>query len=380
VLIFLTAFLVSAGATLLLVHSAHLHGRHSADHDFNKPQGIHAVAVPRIGGLAIVLGLIAAALFLWFAVGASEGRFALTLLACSSVAFMAGFVQDLTEALTPRGRLVATALSAVIAYYWMGAAVHSTDIPGIDWIVSFGMGSLAVTVLSVAGIANAINIIDGLNGLASMCVALMLAALAYVAFQVSDLLIFWLAVGGIGAVLGLFLWNFPRGLIFLGDGGAYFLGFYVSELSILLLARNPSEVSPFFPLLVCIYPIFETLFSIYRRWFLRSVPASVPDGIHLHSLIYRRVMRWAVGGQSARELTRRNSMSSPYLWLLCMFSIVPAVIFWNSTPILAVFLVLFVASYLMLYWRIVRFKFPRWMVYRRPGRPGKPIPRSPSEH
>ncbi len=362
---FLLAFIVSAGVTLLLVRSAHLHGRHSGDHDFSKPQGIHAVAVPRIGGLSIVLGIVAAALALWWAVGRAEGRFAFTLLACSSVAFMAGFVQDLTEALTPRGRLVATALSAVVAYYWMGAAIHTTDIPPVDWVVSFSLGSLGVTVLAVAGIANAINIIDGLNGLASMCVALMLGALAYVAFQVGDVLLGWLALAGIGAVLGLFLWNFPRGLIFLGDGGAYFLGFYVSELSILLLARNPQEVSPFFPLLVCVYPIFETLFSIYRRWFLRSVPPSLPDGIHLHSLIYRRVMRWAVGGQSARELTRRNSMSSPYLWLLCMFSIAPAVMFWDNTPVLAVFLAIFVASYLMLYWRIVRFKSPRWMVFRR---------------
>lgn len=350
---------------MLLVRSAHLHGRHSGDHDFDKPQGIHTVAVPRIGGLAIVLGIVAAAAAVWWEVGHAEGRFAFTLLACSSVAFLAGFVQDLTEALTPRGRLVATALSAVIAFYWMGAAIHTTDIPGVDWIVSFAVGSLCVTVLVVAGIANAINIIDGLNGLASMCVALMLGALAYVAFQVNDTLLGWLAVAGIGAVLGLFLWNFPRGLIFLGDGGAYFLGFYVSELSILLLARNPLDVSPFFPLLICIYPIFETLFSIYRRWILRSVPPVLPDGIHLHSLIYRRVMRWVVGGQSARELTRRNSMSSPYLWLLCMFSIAPAVMFWDSTPVLAVCLVVFVASYLVLYWRIVRFKSPRWMVFRR---------------
>lgn len=364
---FLLAFAVSAGVALLLVRSAHLHGRHSGDHDFDKPQGIHTVAVPRIGGLAIVLGIVAAAAAMWWEVGQAEGRFAFTLLACSSVAFLAGFVQDLTEALTPRGRLLATALSAAIAFYWMGAAIHTTDIPGVDWVVSFAAGSLCVTVLAVAGIANAINIIDGLNGLASMCVALMLGALAYVAFQVGDALIGWLAVAGVGAVLGLFLWNFPRGLIFLGDGGAYFLGFYVSELSILLLARNPLDVSPFFPLLVCIYPIFETLFSIYRRWFLRSVPPSVPDGIHLHSLIYRRVMRWAVGGQSARELTRRNSMSSPYLWLLCMFSIAPAVMFWDNTPVLAVFLVMFVVSYLMLYWRIVRFKSPRWMFYHRPN-------------
>ncbi|MBT9595639.1 MAG: glycosyltransferase family 4 protein [Vitreoscilla sp.] len=364
-LVFLLAFAVSAGVALLLVRSSHLHGRHSGDHDFDKPQGIHTEAVPRIGGLAIVLGLVAAAVTMWWEVGHDESRFAFTLLACSSVAFVAGFVQDLTEALTPRGRLIATALSAAIAYYWMGAGIRNTDIPGIDWIVSFGFGSLAVSVLAVSGIANAINIIDGLNGLASMCVALMLAAISYVAFQVSDALISWLALAGVGAVLGLFLWNFPRGLIFLGDGGAYFLGFYVSELSILLLARNPLEVSPFFPLLVCIYPIFETLFSIYRRWILRSIPPSVPDGIHLHSLIYRRVMRWAVGGRTAREMTLRNSMSSPYLWLLCMFSVVPAVLFWDSTAVLAAFLIIFVASYLMLYWRIVRFKAPRWMFYRR---------------
>lgn len=364
-LLFLLAFAVSTTVTLLLVRSAHLHGRHSGDHDFDKPQGIHTEAVPRVGGLSIVLAIFAASLALLWLAGPSDSHFALTLLACSSLAFVAGFVQDLTEALTPRGRLFATGMSSMLAFYWMNAAIVRTDIPGLDWVVSFSLGSLAVTVLVVAGIANAINIIDGLNGLASMCVSLMLAALAYVAIQVNDNLIASVALAGIGAVLGMFFWNFPRGLIFLGDGGAYFLGFLVSELSILLLHRNPNEVSPFFPLLVCIYPIFETLFSIYRRWFLRSMPPSMPDGIHLHSLIYRRVLRWALGGQSARELTRSNSMASPYLWLLCMLSIVPAVLFWNNTPALAVFLMLFVASYLVLYWRIVRFKAPRWMVFWR---------------
>ena len=146
---------------------------------------------------------------------------------------------------------------------------------------------------------------------------LILLCLAYVGFQVDDLLVAWLALAGVGAVLGFFVWNFPAGLIFLGDGGAYFLGFYIAELAILLLHRNPT-VSPMFPLLLCIYPVFETVFSIYRRRFLRAMPPSMPDGIHLHSLIYRRVMRWAVGNRSAKALTRRNSMTSPYLWLLCM--------------------------------------------------------------
>jgi hypothetical protein len=120
-------------------------------------------------------------------------------------------------------------------------------------------------------------------------------------------------------------------------------------------------VSPIFPLLVCIYPVFETLFSIYRRRFLRAVPPSMPDGIHLHSLIYRRVMRWAVGNRSAKALTRRNSMTSPYLWLLCMLSVVPAMLFWDNTALLSLALLLFSVSYVVLYWRIVRFKSPRWL-------------------
>ena len=146
--------------------------------------------------------------------------------------------------------------------------------------------SVVLTVLAVAGIANSINIIDGFNGLASMCSVIMMAAIAYVAFQVGDQSLMIMALAGIGAVLGFFLWNFPAGYIFLGDGGAYFLGFYVAELGILLLDRNP-QVSPMFPLLVCIYPVFETVFSIYRRVVVRGRKASMPDGIHLHSQIGR---------------------------------------------------------------------------------------------
>jgi UDP-N-acetylmuramyl pentapeptide phosphotransferase/UDP-N-acetylglucosamine-1-phosphate transferase len=191
-----------------------------------------------------------------------------------------------------------------------------------------------------------------------MCVLMMMGSIAYVAFQVGDQFVMVAALITIGAVLGFFVWNFPAGLIFLGDGGAYFLGFYLSELAVLLLVRNP-EVSPMFPLLLCIYPVFETLFSIYRRKVLRGRPVGMPDGAHLHSLIYRRFLRWAAGDRTARELTRRNSMTSPVLWLLCMLSIVPAVLFWYSTAVMAWCIVAFGVAYVVLYWRIVRFRSPR---------------------
>jgi UDP-N-acetylmuramyl pentapeptide phosphotransferase/UDP-N-acetylglucosamine-1-phosphate transferase len=352
----LIAFAVAALATLLLVRSASLHAAHTGDRDFSKPQKVHTSPVPRIGGLAVVLGLLA-----WLGWHAWQGgrlQLPALLFACAMPAFLAGFIQDCTEAVTPRGRLIATALSAILAFHFVGAGLRETAIPGLDWLVGFTLGSLALTVFTVAGIANAINIIDGFNGLASMCVMLMLAAVGYVAFQVDDPLIGYLALAGFGAVLGFFLWNYPSGLIFLGDGGAYFLGFLVAELGILLIGRNP-EVSPLFPLLVCIYPAFETIFSIYRRAVLRQRPTHMPDGIHLHSLVYRRVMGWAVGDRSAKALTRRNARTSPVLWALCMVSVVPAMLFWDNTPVVASFLALFAITYVALYWRIVRFRSPR---------------------
>lgn len=352
----LLAFIVSALCTGWIVRHLGRQGQRWLDHSFG-PQKFHARAVPRIGGVGIFIGL-AIASTVQYSMG--DELLPLVLLGCGLPAFAAGLLEDITRRVSPRMRLLATAISAVFAIGFMQALIVRTDIPGLDWVVSYSVGAATITILSVAGVANSVNIIDGFNGLASMCVVLMMAALTYVAFQVGDPVVATLLLAGMGAVLGFFLWNFPAGLIFLGDGGAYFLGFFVAEASILLLARN-SDVSPLFPLLVCIYPVFETLFSIYRRRFLRAVPPSMPDGIHLHSLIYRRLLRWAVGDYSAKALTRRNSMTAPYLWMLCMFSVVPAVLFWNNTPVLALFLFLFGLSYVTLYWRIVRFRSPRWL-------------------
>lgn len=359
VLALLIAMMVSLAVTLVVIHVAKTHVHHLLDHDLSGPQKFHANAVPRVGGLGIVAGMLCACPVIWF-VDAAAGRLVVGLLLCGLPAFAAGLVEDFTKRVSPRSRLLATAVSAAMAIWFLGSVIVRTAIPGLDWLVGLPGAAALVTIFAVAGIANSVNIIDGFNGLASMCVVIMLLALAYVAFQINDTAIFLLALAGIGAVLGFFVWNYPAGLIFLGDGGAYFLGFLVAELSILLLVRNPG-VSPLFPLLVCIYPVFETLFSIYRRKFLRAVPPSMPDGIHLHSLIYRRVLRWAVGDRSAKALTRRNSMTSPYLWVLCMFSVIPAVLFWNNTGALAGFLAVFGLTYVALYWRIVRFKSPRWL-------------------
>jgi UDP-N-acetylmuramyl pentapeptide phosphotransferase/UDP-N-acetylglucosamine-1-phosphate transferase len=359
----LVAFFVSLVATLLVVHSAKTGTHASMDHDLSGPQKFHAKPVPRVGGVGIVLGIALAVAVATFT-SRTTAIVGAWLLLCSLPAFVSGLAEDLTKNVSPSRRLLFTAISAALAVWLLDATITRTGIPGLDWVVGTAAGAAVVTVFAVAGVANAVNIIDGFNGLASMCGMLMLASIAYVAFQAGDATLGLVCLAGIGALLGFFVWNFPAGMIFLGDGGAYFLGFFVAELAILLLHRN-SSVSPMFPLLVCIYPIFETLFSIYRKKFLRGMSPGVPDGVHFHMLVYRRLMRWAVGNREARALTRRNSMTSPYLWVVCMSSVVPAVVFWDDTPVLTGFIVLFAVTYVATYWRIVRFRTPRWMIFRR---------------
>ena len=359
----IVSFLTSLLVTFAVVRSDRLHGGLSADHDLSGPQKFHALPVPRIGGLGVFVAVVLGTVFAQIAdIGAA--REAWLLVACSLPAFLSGIAEDLTKSVSPRRRLFFTAVSASLGCWLLGAVLRRSDIPGLDYLITMAPFAVALTLLCVAGVANAVNIIDGFNGLASMCVLMMLGGLAYVAFQVDDTLVASMALICAGAVLGFFVWNFPAGLIFLGDGGAYFLGFMVAELSVLLIARHV-EVSPLFPLLACAYPIFETIFTMYRRKFVRGVATGAPDGIHLHTLIHRRLIRPNLAGPPERRQTLRNSMTSPYLWVLCLLSIVPSVLWWNSTRILTGFLLLFMLSYVWLYSRIVRFRTPKWLGFPR---------------
>ncbi len=361
--LFIITFLTSLFVSIVLIRSASQHERHSADHDLSGPQKFHSTPVPRIGGIAVFGALFVGAGTAQ--IEEEQHRVLLWLLLGSSLpTFLFGLAEDLTKKVSPRWRLIFTAVSACLAGWFLDAVLRSVAIPAIDQMLALFPFAIALTVFAVTGVANAVNIIDGFNGLASMCVLIMVSAVAYVAFQVGDQFVLTASLITIGAVLGFFVWNFPAGLIFLGDGGAYLLGFLVAELSVLLMRRN-ADVSPIFALLLCAYPIFETVFTIYRRKFVRGVATAAPDGIHLHTLIHRRVMRLHIGTAQERRQTRRNSMTSPYLWVLCLMSVIPSVLWWNNTAVLTVFVFLFMAVYMYLYWSIVRFKTPGWLFLRR---------------
>lgn len=360
ILCFTSAFL----ATALLVRYARGHTRRYAS---TVPQRFHRGNVPRVGGIGMLAGCTAGwgwmvasqwlnlptPLAVDFATVAS-----LWVVACLAVA--AGALEDLTQRLPAAHRLLLTILAAIMAVWLLNLSVPRLDLPWIDslWSISPWLG-IVLAVLAVSGLPHAFNLIDGYNGLAGTVALVCCFALAYVALQVGDRQLAAMVLVLAGASAGFLVWNYPRGLIFAGDGGAYLWGSTIAIISVMLVRRHP-QVSAWFPILLLAYPVWETLFSIYRKA-VRGQSPGVADALHIHQLIYRRLVRGAFDSDEARRMLMRNNRTSPYLWGFAMLTVVPAVMFWNHTAVLIGITVLFIVGYVWAYVSIVRFKVPSWL-------------------
>jgi UDP-N-acetylmuramyl pentapeptide phosphotransferase/UDP-N-acetylglucosamine-1-phosphate transferase len=339
----------------LIVWSERWHSRFSHDEVKSGPQKFHAIAVPRIGGLAIACSICATLIGL-AAVDLLENDtvhgFAMLALAASP-AFFGGLAEDLTKSVGVLARLMLTMAAGVLASVLIGATLRRLDVMGLDYLLQYWpLFGIAFTAFAVAGIANAINIIDGYNGLTATYSIMALSAFTWVSIQVGDHVVLLASLTMLGAMLGFLLWNWPWGKIFLGDGGAYLLGFWLAELGVLLVVRNP-QVSPWFPLTILFYPVWETLFSIYRRKFLRKHQIAHPDALHLHQLVYHRMTKPPSGIKDSAELRRRNNAVSTHLLPPIALLMLPALFFWRSTLALLACSTVFGLVYVWIYSRIL---------------------------
>ena len=357
------SFLISAFTVMLFMRMAR---RHARRYGTDMPQRFHLGHVPRLGGAGILIGAACA----WLVAGFTGTtpfqidwplRTVLLLLLGILPAVLGGIAEDVTQRLPARVRLALTTCSAALLCWSLGLGVHRLGVPMIDqWLQAAPVLAIWVAILAISGLPHAFNLIDGYNGLAGTVAMLICLALAHVALQLGDRQLAAMLVCLIGATLGFLLWNYPHGKIFAGDGGAYMWGLVVAVGCIQLVQRHPT-VSPWFPMLLLIYPVWETLFSIYRK-LARGISPGTPDALHFHQLVFRRIVRVVIHEEGeARQLLARNNRTSPYLWIFCALSVVPAVLFWNNTPVLMGFCLLFAVTYVAAYLMIIRFKVPRWL-------------------
>jgi UDP-N-acetylmuramyl pentapeptide phosphotransferase/UDP-N-acetylglucosamine-1-phosphate transferase len=336
-------FLSSFGFGILVVLTIRWHGVFSLDEAVGV-QKVHAHPTPRIGGLPMVLGLLAA---IWASPLDLQQKLWPWIIA-GVPAFAFGFAEDLTKSISVMSRLLATMASGVLAWCITGYSLTGVDVWGLDWLLQFTIVSVLFTAFAVGGIANAINIIDGLNGLASSMVLWALLGVAALAGTLGDAVLASSCLLLSACVLGFFLVNWPFGKLFLGDGGSYFLGFSLAWACVLLIERH-SIVSAFAALLICIHPITEVLYSVYRRM-LRKQNLGQPDRLHFHSLVKRRIMPRLLP-QSGK--TMRNSVGGVLVG--CM-TILPATVMqftYASTGICLLAVFVLVLGYLWLFRRIV---------------------------
>jgi UDP-N-acetylmuramyl pentapeptide phosphotransferase/UDP-N-acetylglucosamine-1-phosphate transferase len=188
--------------------------------------------------------------------------------------------------------------------------------------------------------------------------------LMLISWQCNDGLLTFLCSLVLASVSGFFLLNWPHGKIFLGDAGAYLVGFWVVLLGLMLVQRNPS-VSPMTPVLIAIFPLVETLFSMYRRKFIRQHPVNHPDNLHLHSLIYRRLAygKCSLGPHRSDKdnKAKANARVACYFWVPSLVFSALAITFKESTTAQLAMMLVYVVMYVWLYQRLVSFRAPSWL-------------------
>ena len=342
-----TAGIASFAICLGIVLTKGWHGRHTLDSEAGV-QKIHEEPTPRIGGLAILIGLAVSLFFTPHEVTVLLGPMLLAALP----AFFAGVIEDVTKRGRVTERLLATFSSGVLAWWLTGYSLTRIGLPGIDSVLAFIPVSILFTAFAVGGVANAVNIIDGLNGLAGSTILLSLATLSLMSYLSGDAEMAKICFIVGGATFGFLLINYPSGKIFLGDGGAYLLGFLLGWLAVMVAMRNPG-LSPWAPLLACGYPIFEVLFSMARRR-ARTLKLGHPDRLHLHSLVWSRVTRkWL----AHRSPIAQNAAVCPVLML---YAVIPAglsLLYRKNTAYLIVAFIACGLIYALIYARLVHFKW-----------------------
>jgi UDP-N-acetylmuramyl pentapeptide phosphotransferase/UDP-N-acetylglucosamine-1-phosphate transferase len=307
-------FAASFAFCVLMVITKRWHGALTMDFA-DGIQKFHTAPTPRVGGIPMVLAVGVAS---WMAAPDVQ-VILLPILGAGMPAFLFGLVEDITKRVGVMQRLLATMASGILAWVITGYAITHVNVWGFDWLLGFTVTSVVFTAFAVGGVANAINIIDGFNGLASTMTTLGFVGYALIAWQLGDNTLASVSIILAACVWGFFWVNWPFGKLFLGDSGAYFIGFALAWVAVLLIERNPG-VSAFAVLTVCVHPVTEVLFSIFRRKVRKDHPG-MPDRLHFHSLVKRRyVARWF------RQYSNRvrNSITGALIGFMTLTAIVLA--------------------------------------------------------
>jgi UDP-N-acetylmuramyl pentapeptide phosphotransferase/UDP-N-acetylglucosamine-1-phosphate transferase len=336
----LASFTIALLTGLAIVLTQRWHGKYTYDLNYGI-QRAHTIPTPRVGGVAIFLAYLCATPLT--DQGPQDILYPTILASAPSLLF--GLTEDITNRVSAIFRLLATMCSGVLVWYLSGISLTYIGVPVLDHLLGITTISVLFSAFAISGVANAVNLIDGYNGLASGFVIIALLTLASMAGNAGDVSLQHSALLCSAAFAGFFLINWPLGKLFMGDGGAYLGGFTVAWFCVLLCQRN-ENVSPFAATLICVHPITETIFSVWRR-IKRGKTPSQPDSFHLHNMIFAKVQKLV---RARKHLA--NSISGLLMSLLSVPSAILASYFYQSALYCFGFTLAFVCFYAFTYFAL----------------------------
>lgn len=268
-------------------------------------QRVHLNEIPRLGGFLIFTFLI----FVVF-IDFEQSSLLCNLLISSVPILMVGIKEDIFHNTSNHARLIGMTLSVILFFTIHPMIFPKIDLPILGEIISNYYVGLPFFLFASLVIINGTNLIDGMNGLMAFSTLSQLVALLFLTVLSADYEISKVIVLLIIPILIFLFFNFPLGRIFIGDFGAYFIGFTMSMIVIIFFGRNPQLLS-WNAVLILFYPSIELLFSFIRKIFIDKIGSQTADNKHLHTLLFNYYKKRFLSVSIANNLT---SLSLVIFW------------------------------------------------------------------
>jgi len=321
--------------------------RKTLDKDFFKPQAFHIKPTPRIGGFLFYIFFILYLIFFF-----EKNYFFNNIFFLGSFFFVLGFLEDLNVNIKPALRLFLMLIFSFFLIYFLDIKIFDLQNFFLNNLINNNKIISALFVcLCLMFVINGCNFIDGFNGLLIIHSIIILIILYFVNFQninafyLKNFILFFIAL-----CFSVLFYNFPKAKIFLGDGGAYFLGSVISLIVIETSNLNRS-VSPFFLAGILFYVFFEVFFSFFRKIiFYRSSPLK-PDKKHLHMIVFDFIF------VKNKNLFKSNYSTSIVINIFYFFLILPLLFYYKDKVFCEIYFLILLIVYSLFYLFFSKKKF-----------------------
>lgn len=310
------------------------------DQNFTKPQAFHDEPTLRIGGLLFFLNITIFLFFNSFFFNYEISKFFYFLI----IFFLIGFLDDLKILENPKLRIFILVISIIFLVYFDNIEVPNTGFVFLDkYLNDYLFYKYLFLVLCFLTVVNGSNFIDGFNGLLIIHILIIFSVLLLVNADITmknDLITLILSI------LILLLFNFPSAKVFLGDSGAYSLGYLTSYLTISISNLN-EQISPIFFCILLFYLFFEVLFSFTRKLIIKKNPL-LPDGEHLHMLTFNLISK-----KFNYENKNVNYLTSIIINTVYLLLISPSLLFYQDNYLCKIYFIFCIIVYLTFYYLLL---------------------------